>query len=226
MKIVIDNVEFDYNLGCKILKLKYKEPFSGLEDIWEDIVILAFKEICEIENIEQRRIAINAYGIERLHKELNAKLVDKKVIKKKTTWILEDGTPETKKYNDEYKLYQIDGDMFTNPNDPQWQKFNDQQYVVCKDTSTDREYLIWIDNDSVYHTNIKKELNNYEQIKPINAIQAIAWTITTNIPQGKIETIVRQGDCILIKPKGKYEELFKFRHLTEKEYLKLLTKES
>jgi hypothetical protein len=57
-------------------------------------------------------------------------------------------------------------------------------------------------------------------------IQAIAWTITTNVPKGHIEDIIRQGDCILIKPKGKYEPLVTARHLTEEEYKTLISAES
>ena len=46
MKIVINNVAFDYNIGCRLLKSKYKnEPFGNLGDIWEDIVPITFKEI-------------------------------------------------------------------------------------------------------------------------------------------------------------------------------------
>lgn len=227
MNIVINNREFHYNLGCRILKLKYKEPFEGLEDIWEDIIPLSFKEICEIGNIEQRRIAIDCYGLQRLHKELNAKLVNEKSIKKTTTWVLEDGTLETKEYDDVYKLYQVEGNLFHNKNDDKRNKFNDQQYLMCKDTSTNREYLIWINNLSVYRTN--NEIQTWvsdSELYPITAIQAIAWTITTNIPENYIEEIIRQGDCILIKPKKGYKKLNTFRHLTEKEYLTLLTNES
>ena len=61
--------------------------------------------------------------------------------------------------------------------------------------------------------------------KPLNAIQAIAWTIQTNIPEGGIEKIVRQGDCILIKP-NTTERFRGERHLTEKEYKELLVAES
>jgi hypothetical protein len=97
-------------------------------------------------------------------------------------------------------------------------------YVRCKDTSTDREYLLWVDFDSVKITNGFNYFDNkgFE----VNSIMAIAWTIQTNVPVGNIEKIVRQGDCILIKPKGKYEPLSRERHLTEKEYRTLLVSES
>ena len=57
-------------------------------------------------------------------------------------------------------------------------------------------------------------------------IMAIAWTITTNVPQGNIEDIIRQGDCILIAPKGDYVPLGSARHLTEEEYKTLISAES
>jgi hypothetical protein len=47
----------------------------------------------------------------------------------------------------------------------------------------------------------------------------------TNIEVGGIEKIVRQGDCILIKPK-KNCVFGRERHLTEKEYINLLVAES
>jgi hypothetical protein len=67
---------------------------------------------------------------------------------------------------------------------------------------------------------------NTDCIKSVDAIDCIAWTIQTNIAQGGIEKIVRQGDCIMIKPKAKYETLGRERHLSKQEYLKLLVAES
>lgn len=97
-------------------------------------------------------------------------------------------------------------------------------YVQCKDTSTERNYLIWIDPQSVYYTNNDNGL--YRDISTINAIQCIAWTIETNIPKGYIIKIIRQGDCVLIKCKGDYIPLNTPRHLTEKEYREFLVAES
>ena len=93
--------------------------------------------------------------------------------------------------------------------------------------STDREYLIWVDLQSVYRTNNEDRWSFNENKHKINAIQCIAWTIQTDIAEGNIEKIIRQGDCILIKPKdittkGKVHT----RHLTEKEYKELLVAES
>jgi len=232
MKIIIDNVQFAYDTGCKLLKLSGGEsPFEELSDIWQDIVPLSFTEIAQLENLEQRRIAINYLGIDRLVKQINPKLISTKTLSKTTTWIDENGEEVNKKFKDTYELYEVSNKLlfgeargrfgFTNGID----KDGANHYIKCKDTSTDREYLIWVDVVGVFQANGG---NRWEfDINKINPIQCIAWTITTTEPIGNIEKIIRQGDCILIKPKDKYilgrsEE----RHLTEKEYKNLLELES
>ena len=107
---------------------------------------------------------------------------------------------------------------------------DDVFYVKCKDTSTDREYFIWIDPVSVAITNNNRMVNSrrldsIEIQKHINPIQCIAWTIQTNVMEGDIDYIVRQGDCILIKTKPNHKK-GEIRHLTEKEYCELLRFES
>ena len=94
-------------------------------------------------------------------------------------------------------------------------------YVKCKDTSTDREYLIWVDVENsrtLNYTDIKKE-------NKFSVIDCIAWTFQTDVPEGGIEKIIRQGDCILIKKKEGVKN-GRVRHLTGKEYLTLLELES
>jgi hypothetical protein len=225
MNIVISNTEFGYDTACRILKLKHKEcPFPELEDIWEDIKPLTFKEISKIQNLEQRRVAFLSYGLDRLVKEVKPELINKKTLKKTTTWVSQTGELVTKKFNDTYELYKVAGSYF-GKSDLSWQKTEDCYYVKCKDTSTDREYLIWVDLKEVYRTNDPGSWN-YSPDK-VNAIQAIAWTIQTNIGEDNIDKIVRQGDCILIKPKNINNKGFVHtRHLTEKEYTTLLVAES
>lgn len=217
MKIIINNVPFDYDLGCKVLKLKYgKKVFNGLEDIWEDIVPITSKEIFKILNVEQRRVAIGALGIEEFINSIESKLVDKKVISKKTTWINEHGELETVNFDDVYELY-VTNDI----------SIGGVAYVKFKDTSTDRVYFIWVNPNSVFTTNNPDRKSwEFGNINNINAIQAIAWTIQTDVPIGNIEKIIRQGDCILVKPIDKNNILSRPRHLTENEYLNLLVAES
>ena len=233
MKIIINNVSFDYNTGCRLLKLKYDEcpDTIDLQDIWEDIVPMTFKEIATtLKNIEQRRVAIQCLGLEKLTAEVEPVLINTKSIKKTTDWVNQEGEIVTKKFTDTYELYKVKGEMINQGIEGnKWEKLNDVHYVKCKDTSTDRDYLIWIDAQSVYSlNNNRKWLSNDEDYgAQINAIQAIAWTIQTNVSTENIEKIVRQGDCIMIKKKFPTDSIGdKLRHLTEVEYLSLLVAES
>jgi hypothetical protein len=225
MKLIIENLQFPYDLGCRLLKLKYNEecPFEELQDIWSEVQPLTFKDIAKFENLEQRRVGMVCLGLERMVKEVKPKLISKETLKKQTTWVNENGELVTKKFNDTYKLYKVEGKYFSEGLQNKWQKAEDVYFVKCKDTSTDREYMIWVDVTSVYRTN-NEERWNFE-IEKVNAIDCIAWTIQTDVPIGKIEKIIRQGDCILIKPKGKYVS-HSVRHLTSAEYKTLLVAES
>ena len=233
MKVIIENTEFPYDEGVRILKLKYEEcPVESIRDIWSDIKPLSFKEIAAIKNIEERRIAFTALGIDRLVKEINPVLIDEQVIEKTSVYIDKDNQLVERKFCDKYQLFRVDAKYFTNDSDPKdgWRKATDAYYVKCKDTSTDRNYHIWIEPRGVYEANHKTSLSR-SGVLPITAIQAIAWTMTTNIAEGGIESIIRQGDCILYKTKPDFEyvnprELRRARHLTEKEYRELLTIES
>lgn len=242
--IIIENQKFDFNEGCRITKLKYKEcPFPELEGIWDDIQPLTFKEIAKMPNIEQRRVAINALGLERLTKEVNPQLICSETIRKSTCWVNAEGELESHQFNDTYELYKVDGKYF-GKNTTGWRNGGDAfpscYFVKCKDTSTDRDYLIWVDINSVLATNDPTKFNRWDRLSEteernlanrINPIMAIAWTIQTNLPIGCIDKIVRQGDCILIKPripKGKKLDEIKVgeRHLTADEYRTLLVAES
>lgn len=221
-KIVINNVPFDYDYGCAVLKLKHTDcPFPELADIWEDIIPMSFKDIAKkLTNLEQRRVAILYLGLERLKAEVEPQLVSKETIRKTTTWVTADGNIETRTYDDTYELFKVAGDKLGENLEQTWRTVNDVYYVRCKDTSTDREYFIWVDKDAVVMTN-----NDWEETK-FNPIAAIAWTFTTLVPEGKIEKIIRQGDCILIKHKKGTKMLRDARHLTEQEYRMLLEEES
>jgi len=224
MQIVINNQKFPYDMGCRLLKLKHKDcPMEQLEDIWNDIVPMSFKEIAKLPNLEQRRVGVLCLGLERLASEVQPNLLSKKTLKKSTNWVDENGNLVTTKFNDTYELYEVSGEYF-NEGLQGWNKMENAYFVKLKDTSTDRTYFIWVEPRSVYNTNNDNRWDFL--IGKVNAIQCIAWTIQTNVPQGSIEKIIRQGDCILIKPNGKYKPLDSARHLTEKEYKELLVAES
>jgi hypothetical protein len=148
--------------------------------------------------------------------------VDSQTINKTTTWINENGIEETINFADTYELYKVEGEILF-PNQ-RWRN-DDVFYIKCKDTSTDREYLIWVDVNNVFRVNNVSKGWFSSDDKDLNAINCIAWTIQTNVPIGNIETIVRQGDCILVKPTDE-ERLEDFRHLSGAEYLELLHLES
>lgn len=221
MKIIVSNVEFPFDTGCRILKMKHREcPMQEIEDFWDDIKPMSFKEIAKLSNLEQRRIGILHLGIDKIVSEVKPKLLSEKTLKKTTTWIDEKGKLVQHKFSDTYKLFEVDGKYF---NEGLGSRMDNCYYISCKDTSTDREYLIWVDLRSVWQTNGGK--GSFD-VSKISAIQCIAWTIQTDVPVGSIDKIIRQGDCILIKPKGKYKGLGTARHLTEEEYKTLLVAES
>lgn len=231
MKIIIDNREFSYDIGCRILKLKHEEcpdHLPSLKDFWDDIIPYTFKEIVSsnLKNVEDRRVAIKYLGVERLYKEVNSILINEETIKKTTSWINSEGVLETVSYDDTYSLYMVRGNLWTEGATNVFRSARDVYFVKCKDASTDREYFLWVDPNSVLETN---DINIWRTNKNIDdcitAIQAIAWTIQTNIKKGGIEKIVRQGDCILVKKKEN-SETGMVRHLTEKEYRELITSES
>ena len=89
MKIIVNNVEFPFNEGCKLLKLKHGSssvcPFKEIEEFWNDIEPLTFREIITIfKNVEQRRIGLLYLGLENLSNEIKSTLVSSETISKKT----------------------------------------------------------------------------------------------------------------------------------------------
>lgn len=232
MKIVIDNVEFPFNEGCKVLKLKHGEkvPFPQLEDFWGDVVGMTFSEIAQtFVNMEQRRVAIKYLGLENLVDQVRPKLLSKETIRKTTTWVNQEGELETFEFDDTYELYEVSGERLSKGMDgSSWQRLGNVHYVKFKDTSTDREYLLWVNAYEVCRTNgLTSWFSSSENYGlQINPIQAIAWSIQTNIEEQDIEQIVRQGDCIMIKKTPNAKPMSVARHLTEKEYRTLLKLES
>tara|TARA_R110002167_G_scaffold55235_4_gene157086 strand:- start:433 stop:1116 length:684 start_codon:yes stop_codon:yes gene_type:complete len=225
-KIIIDNVEFDFDSGCRLLKLKDDEcPMVELEDFWDDIEPLTFKEIAKFENLEKRRIGINHLGLDKLVESVNPTLVDSKTLQKTTSWVNDDGVFETFDFDDTYELFKVSKDYFNEGLVNEWQGMReDVYYVRCKDTSTDREYLIWVNIRDVLSTNDKSGWSYKDE--DLCAIEAIAWTIQVDVKEGDIDSILRQGDCILVKPNANAEILSRPRHLKVDEYRNLLVAES
>lgn len=228
-QIVIDNQKFEYELGCRILKMKHKDvPIKGLEDVWEGLEPLTFEEIARnIPNIEQRRIAILYLGMEAIREQINPILVDRETIVKHTQWLNADGLTEFHSFEDTYELYKVSKEVWSANAEQTWRGRNieDAYFVKMKDTSTEREYFIWVDADGVRRTNRDySRLDSFE--REIGAIESVAWSFTTDVSEENIDAIIRQGDCILVKMKNVKHRFFRERHLTANEYRTLLVAES
>jgi hypothetical protein len=229
MKLVIENIKFDFDKGIKLLKLKYKEcpfPNTYISEIWNDVIPATFSEIAKYENLEERRVGILCLGLERLVKEVNPELIDTQTLDKTTSWVNSKGEYEMISFTDTYRLFKVRGDYFNDGIKGHWRTVGDCYFVQFKDTSTDREYMLWVDLRSVYRTNNDDRWDFTDIIEKVNAIDCIAWSIQTDIALGNIEKIVRQGDCIMIKPLDASKERTRVRHLTTMEYKTLLVAES
>lgn len=213
MGIIIDSVEFDYDVGCKVLKLKYGEncPIPELNDIWADIVPIDFAEICTFNDTTHKRVAMKYLDMVEFLKNFESVLISSETITKETLWVDENNNLIPHKYEDTYSLYRINGKLFGEYDT------NIYHYIRFKDTSGGKDYILWIGYYALYYS-LRKTT--------IDAIDCIAWTIQTKVPKGDIVKIVRQGDCILIKPKNNSVPLSKYRHLTRDEYMNLLEFES
>jgi hypothetical protein len=228
-RVIINNQDFDLSTGMRLLKTKYGtyESFirinsedahdDFLQESWDSIEEMTFAEIAGMDNIEKRRVGFTCYGLERLIKDVNPKLIDRQVIKKQNKWLLpETLLEETKEIDDVYELYEIDAKHFGSLSGNRRQPEN-QFFVKCWCTSTNREYVIWVNKNNV------EELNN-----SFDAVSAIAWTFTTNIKPEDIQYIIRQGDMLAVKVDDSctLESSIRPRHITKKEYLEKLVYES
>lgn len=241
MQIMIDNALFDYNTGCRVLKSKHRDcPFDELKEFWDSIEPLEFKEVAALTNMEARRVALLYLGIESILEQANAKILVADTIAKTTQWVAEDGSLVTHNFDDRYELWTVSNDVLLGSRNTGWSYF-----VRMKDTSTDRQYLIWIDYQDVIRNSIPEfkatwdTMNNGDYDSRVGPIACIAWTIQTNVPVGKIKSIIRQGDCILVEPTDDFVQelrkdydpklgpfVYPERHLTEAEYRKYLILES
>ena len=213
--IIVDNAYFPYEVGIKLLKKKFIELPEHLFDIkkdWDLSNSITISDVLSIANLESRRVAFKYFTHEEFEKELSPELVSEVTLNKTLHWYKE--TP--KDYKDTYKLYKILAiNLFHSYEsillwDRRNTSLNDYYFVKFKDTTTDREYMIWVD-----YADISR---NKTDNSPVDAIDAIAWTMQTIVPEGMIDHIIRQGDCILIKPTDDYKPLTTPRHLTRKEY--------
>jgi hypothetical protein len=238
MKIIVNNREFPYETGVRLLRTKNEEcQFPEIADIWNEIKPLSFADIGLLFTDDMdKRYAFSCLGIERILEGIEPVLISSASLEKKTSWVREDGSVHIHTYSDVYELYAVRWtDLYTDTPYKKVSSLNKRRnhFVKFRDTSIQKEYMIWLNIVDVYRTNnqdfpsddiAKVSLRKLEKL--INPIQAIAWTITTDIATGGIVKILRQGDCILIQQKPDAIKLNIPRHLTEAEYLDLMSAES
>lgn len=234
MKVIIENKLFPLHAGVRLLKTIHSEcTFPELAEIWDRIEPLSFAEIHHhFKDIDQKRIAFRCLGLERFISDVKPQLVSKETVEKTTIWVEPDGSLKTYSYSDTYELHVVRWINLYGYKDPTEVPLEfkvNNYFVKCRDTSTGEENVLWVDIADVYRTNLadytgkiagsgtKKSL---EEI--VNPIEAIAWTIMTDIPKGNIKRIIRQGDCILIQPIYKRYYVTEPRHLTGQEYRTLM----
>ena len=220
MEIIIDNIPFAFDMGAKVCKIGNIE-IDGLD--LTNVEPITFEEISMLRNIEQRRIAIKYFGTEKLIADINPELVSEETISKSTTYVDDKGISTTINFQDTYELYKVSAEKLFGK---QGSYLRDEYYVKCKDTSTDREYIIWVDVESVARTNNIGIWGLRDGTSKIDAIQAIAWTIQTDVKEGNIRQIIRQGDCVFVEPIDTTVDTGLMRSITKEEYINLLKTES
>jgi hypothetical protein len=220
MEIIIDNVPFAFDMGAKVCKVGNIE-IVGLD--LTNVEPITFEEISMLRNIEQRRVAIKYFGTEKLIADINPELVSSETISKSTTYIDDKGVSTTINFQDTYELYKVSAEKLFGK---QGSHLRDEYYVKCKDTSTDRDYIIWVDVESVARANNISVWGLRDGTTKIDAIQAIAWTIQTDVKEGNIRQIIRQGDCVFVEPIDTTFDTGLMRSITKEEYINLLKTES
>jgi hypothetical protein len=232
-------VEFPFKLGIRLFKCRFKQsPIPELEGIWSRIEPMTFAEINRLfPSIAQKRAAFECMGLETMLRDLNPVKVSAESLLKTTSWVQPDGSIIQHSFTDTYEIHRVNafdlwGDQ--HPHNASREQLGNVYFVKCRDTSTGKEYVIWVDLISIYQINARMRNKNgivttnsrmnFEKL--VTPIEAIAWTIMTDIPYGSIEYILRQGDCIFVRPSADCKKQIFPRHLTGKEYVELMKGES
>lgn len=194
------------------------EPMGKyVEEIWDSIEPVTVQEALSQANAEDRRVYFDALGPSRIFPQMDPKLLDKQVInKKRSRW---DGKNKeyTSEYEDIYELYEIAGEkIFKRENT--WQQFNNVYAVRCWCTTTEREYWLYVPEETAVGTTAGRGT----AVKP-DAIRAIAWTVRIDITNPK--RILRQGDIIVAEESPESKDTTAY-HLTKEQYLDLMYSET
>lgn len=225
---IINNVKgFSFTEYLQLMKTKYelKEVLFRENDLhedlkeffiefWDTIEKIDIKKAFQEQNQEKKRIYFHCIGPEKIFKNTKSKLLSTESVTKKRQ--------NKEEYIDTYKLYSCDGKQFG--------LSGKIYYVNCFCPSTGREYFIFINNDFCEKRqwiSNKGVISTYN--KEIKAIDAISWTLRTNVKEEAVEFYYRQGDVLItkIKPQFIYSNYLLgrgtfFRPLTREEYLNKL----
>jgi len=236
-EIMMENSRFSYPIGMKIFTRKYPDfetfakstflPKGGgiPEKVKADWDLykeqeLTVTEALSLTNLESRRVCFKYIGIENIFKQLKPEKVDAQTIHKNTR-VTKEGT--LAEFDDTYELYQVKSERLAGDKESErMRRISDFYILRCNCTSTGREYMIYIPD--LWNNPVGMLRNLRVGPKP-DAIEAVAWTIQVDVPEGQIEEVVRAGDCIMVRPVENYTKCER-RHLTKKEYLERLTMES
>ena len=226
---------FKLSQALRLWKTRYEKDFRDFErdvithpglydfrdfvkEMWEQITPVTVEEALSQTNAEDRRSYFDAIGVEKLFKQLDPKLRDKQVIRKKRTRWDDKNDSYEYEFKDVYELYEIEGKKMFEVN--QWGREPEPVYAVrCWCTTTNREYWLYVPREAATGRRWGAAHNG-----DYDAVRAIAWTIRIDVHMP--ERIYRQGDIIIVKTNDKTVFDQPQRHLTKEEYLQLMYSET
>lgn len=226
---------FDLTTALRLWKTKYETDFRDFErevithpalndfrdfakEMWNDIEPVTVEEALKLLNSEERRTYFDAIGVEKLFKQLNTKLLDKQVVKKKRTRWDDNNDKYEYEFEDVYELHEIPGEVLFGLD--RWGNKPRPVYAVrCWCTTTNREYWLYVPNNAALGDHFWDE-----ERRKADAIRAIAWTIRLDVD--KPERIYRQGDIIVVKYNPSEVNNTMEYHLTKDQYLELMYSET
>lgn len=193
------------------------ELLEFLEEHWDSIETLTFKECISEGNQEKRRALFSCVGPEKIFTAGKPELLDRQEVRKTRARWDDDDKEYVSEFEDVYELYKIDGESigFEGKWGHRWQ---DIYAVRCWCTTTNREYWIMLPPGDV--TKWGGELK-------MDALDAIASTI--RIRETEPKRIYRHGDVILVELWGDHrdERLYSEpKPLTKNQYLTLMYSET
>jgi len=241
--VVNNRSGYDLTTALRLWKTKYADDYRDfqkevivheslndfdqfVQECWNKIEPVTVEEALKLDNTEERRTYFDAIGIEKLFKQLDPKLLDRQVIKKKRQRWDDEFKEYTYEFEDVYELYQIEGSKLFNKD--RWGNIPEPVYAVrCWCTTTNREYWLYVTKEAALGDRWWYS-NEEEKSKP-DAVRAIAWTVRVDVEADNIEKIYRQGDIIVVKIKDSAsitEHMFRPYHLTKEQYLEKMYSES